>query len=262
MGIRGCVCPHPPLLIPEIGGPNRDRVKATVQAMERLGRELGHPELAVIVSPHTPGTQGTFYVKTPARLWGDFASFGCPQVRLESDNDIGFVDRLLALAGADRLALDPVEDDYLDHGVTVPLSFVRARRLVCLSVVGSYEAHRILGRLVRRCVDEDPTDVVFVASGDMSHRLTADGPYGYDPSGPVFDARVVELLGGGDFDGLTSIDPATVRAAGECGLRSLLALGAFLGEDAGEAPEVLSYEGPFGVGYLVARFGAVRKVAE
>ena len=68
---------------------------------------------------------------------------------------------------------------------------------------------------------------MFVASGDMSHRLTIDGPYHFDPNGPVFDKAVVELLEKGDFAGLEQLDPAVVQAAGECGLRSLFALGAF-----------------------------------
>jgi hypothetical protein len=35
----------------------------------------------------------------------------------------------------------------------------------------------------------------------------------------------------------------------------LVALGGFLGDDATVDPEIFSSEGPYGVGYLVARFG-------
>lgn len=255
MGVRGCVCPHPPLLIPEIGGANRQRISATVAAMERLGAELGEVELAIVVSPHTPGGVDTFFVKTPPRLAGSFAAFGCPQVRLAFDNDIEFVDRLLGVARDDAIDVDPVDDDDLDHGILVPMSFINARRIVALSVVGRYDTHRRLGELLRRCVDQRGGEVLFVASGDMSHRLTVDGPYRFDPNGPAFDRRVVQHLEGGDFAALETIDPALVDGAGECGLRSLIALGAFLGDDARREPRVLSYEGPFGVGYLVAAFG-------
>lgn len=255
MSVRGCICPHPPLLIPEVGGANRQRVSATVTAMERLASDLGEIDLAVVVSPHTPGGVDTFYVKTPPRLSGDFGQFGAPQARYAFDNDVAFVDRLLALATEEGLAVDPVDDDRLDHGVLVPMSFVAARSLVSLSIVGRYDVHKSIGRLLRRCADEAGKEVVLVASGDMSHRLTVDGPYRFDPNGPLFDSAVVELLERGDFAGLDDLDPAMVSAAGECGLRSLIALGAFLGEDADRDARVLSYEGPFGVGYLVAAFG-------
>ena len=45
------------------------------------------------------------------------------------------------------------------------------------------------------------------------------------------------------------------QGAAECGLRSFVTLGGFLGKDATVDPQVLSYEGPFGVGYMVALFG-------
>jgi aromatic ring-opening dioxygenase LigB subunit len=188
-------------------------------------------------------------------LAGDLGKFGCPDVRLEYDNDVAFVDRLLELAGQEGVALDPVDDGHLDHGVLVPMGFIATRRLVSLSVVGAYAAHGRLGALVRQCAEERDGRVVFVASGDLSHRLTRDGPYGFDARGPVFDERVVELLREGDFGSLRGIDPDVVQGAGECGLRSLMVLGAFLGEDSARDPRVFSYEGPFGVGYLVAGFG-------
>lgn len=255
MDVLGCVCPHPPLLVPEIGRVDRQRVQATVDAMETLGAEIGAPDLVVIISPHTPGTSGSFLVKTPLRLAGDLGKFGCPQVRLEYDNDVAFVDRLLELAREEGVALEPVDDAHLDHGILVPMGFIDSPRLVSLSVVGAYAAHSRLGALVRQCAEERPGRVVFVASGDLSHRLTIDGPYRFDPRGPVFDERVVELLRTGDFDGLLAIDPDVVQGAGECGLRSLMALGAFLGDDSTRDPRLFSYEGPFGVGYLVAGFG-------
>ena len=84
---------------------------------------------------------------------------------------------------------------------------------------------------------------------------THEAPAPYDPRGKLFDDEVVQLMGTGDFAGLTRIDPILLEGAAECGLRSFVALGGFLGDDAYVEPQVLSYEGPFGVGYMVARFG-------
>ena len=96
--------------------------------------------------------------------------------------------------------------------------------------------------------------MLFVASGDLSHRLQPGAPAGYDPRGAEFDAQVVELLARATSTVSSRLDPDLVRRAGECGLRSFIALGAFLGGETAPA-RVLSYEGPFGVGYLVAAFG-------
>jgi aromatic ring-opening dioxygenase LigB subunit len=255
--MRGCVCPHPPLLVPQIGGDDLQAVQSTVAAMEELAGDAGVPETIVIVSPHTPGFADAHTIKTGPRLRGDFVGFRAPSVRLEIENDLELVDALLGAAEREGVPLAPVATGELDHGVLVPLYFLRAQRLVSLSIISDYGAHVALGRLVRRCVAELGRDVVFVASGDLSHRLVPGAPAGYDPRGAVFDRSVVDLLSEGDFGGLLGIDKSTRSGAGECGLRSFVALGGFLADDAARSPHVYSYEGPFGVGYLVAGFGLV-----
>jgi aromatic ring-opening dioxygenase LigB subunit len=254
--MQGCICPHPPLLIPEIGGDALAAVSATVRGMEALAADVGEPETVVIVSPHSPGYADAHVVKVAPRLRGDFGSFGCPQTSFAFDNDAALVDLLLALAGGDRdVAIVPGDDDLLDHGVLVPLSFLDPRRVVSLSIVNAYGGHRGLGQLVRRCAEELGRDVLFVASGDLSHRLIPAAPAGYDPRGTTFDELLVRAAEAGDFAALSNLDRGIVSGAGECGLRSFIALGGFLGDDARVEPRVYSYEGPFGVGYLVARFG-------
>ena len=195
-------------------------------------------------------------MRSPATLWGDFAAFRCPEVGIEIDNDVEFVDRLLDRAAARPTVstVEPLDDDRLDHGVLVPLFFLNALRLVNLSVARDYDLHKSLGRLLRETADELGRDVLFVASGDLSHRLQPGAPAGFDPRGAEFDAQVVDLFARGDLEGLSRLDPDLVRGAGECGLRSFITLGAFLGAQAKPA-RVSRYEGPFGVGYAVAAFG-------
>jgi aromatic ring-opening dioxygenase LigB subunit len=60
-------------------------------------------------------------------------------------------------------------------------------------------------------------------------------------------------LAAGDFAGLLKLDEGLCEQAGECGLRSLVMLGGTL-EELHVSPELLSYEGPYGVGYAVATF--------
>jgi aromatic ring-opening dioxygenase LigB subunit len=258
--MHGCICPHPPLLIPEIGGPALDEVHETVDAMRALAQRVGEQQTVVVISPHTTGFSDTHVVKTAPRLSGDFGRFRHPDIVYTFDTDQPFAELLLALAGDYRqLKLTPDNDEILDWGVLVPLSFIKARQIVSISIVSSYQEHRTLGQLVRRCAEELGRDTLFLASGDLSHALTRSAPAGYDPRGALFDEEVVRLLRNGDFGGLSRIDRSLVAGAAECGLRSFIALGGFLGDDAVADPEVLSYEGPFGVGYMVAHFGPRRR---
>ena len=260
--MQGCICPHPPLLIPEVGGHALAKVAQTVNAMRLLGTEIGKPDTVVVISPHTAGFGDAHAVKVAPRLSGDFGRFRAPEATFSFDNDLPFAELLLALAGDSRqVQIVPEEDPQLDWGVLVPMSFLGHQRIVSLSIVNAYGVHRALGGLVRRCAEELGRETLFVASGDLSHALTHSAPAPYDPRGKLFDDEVVHLLGAGDFASLSAIDSILLQGAAECGLRSFMALGGFLGGDAIVSPEILSYEGPYGVGYLVARFGAPSRAA-
>jgi aromatic ring-opening dioxygenase LigB subunit len=229
--------------------------------MQELATAVGERDTVVIVSPHTPVYHDTFTVKSSPRLHGDFGSFGCPQVRQVYETDAEVVDALVAAGETLGCPIRPVDDPQLDHGVLVPLYFLRTQRLVSLSIVADHSRHQALGETVRAACRSLSRDVLFVASGDMSHRLQPGAPAGYDERAHVFDDRVTELLTQGDFHGLQQLEPDLIDRAGECGLRSLIALGAFLADEAAKSPRVFSYEGPFGVGYLVAGFNLDVEVA-
>ena len=102
-----------------------------------------------------------------------------------------------------------------------------------------------------------------IASGDLSHRLKEDGPYGFHPDGPKFDQRLIKLLEDKDIENFLKLDEMFPQA-GECGLRSFSFLLGILEEwQSSKAeqkprlawqPKIISYEGPFGVGYLTANF--------
>ena len=94
--------------------------------------------------------------------------------------------------------------------------------------------------------------IALVASGDMSHCLKENGPYGFQADGLKFDKELIESLKKKDIETILKLDDLYPEA-GECGLRSFcFILGILEGSGINWQPEILSYEGPFGVGYLVA----------
>ena len=97
---------------------------------------------------------------------------------------------------------------------------------------------------------DDP--LALIASGDLSHRLKPDAPAGYNPTAYIFDEEVVDALRTNSPERIINIDHDLRRSAGECGYRSMLiAMGAT--REQPWACEVIHYEAPFGVGYLVAQ---------
>jgi AmmeMemoRadiSam system protein A len=144
----------------------------------------------------------------------------------------------------------------LDHGVTVPLFFLDEvgvqKPLVHVAMsMAPPEQLYLFGLAVRRASDVLGRNVALLASGDLSHCLTTDAPGGYNKRGEEFDLELKRLLESADIEGIVGMEQTLVRDAGECGYRSIvMMLGALDGYNV--RSRVLSYEAPFGVGYLVA----------
>jgi len=82
------------------------------------------------------------------------------------------------------------------------------------------EEHYKFGMCIGEAVRNSDEDVVFVASGDLAHRLTSDGPYGYNKHAPEFDELLVKSIEKDDIDRILDIDDKLRDEAAECGLRS------------------------------------------
>jgi len=163
-----------------------------------------------------------------------------------------------------------LDNALLDHGTAVPLYFLdrygwRGRVVALGYSFLSNEDHLQFGACIRKAADTVARSLAFVASGDLSHRLKPEAPAGYNPAAHRFDDEVVGALQDNAPNRIIEIDQKLRRTAGECGYRSMLiALGAT--RELPSACEVLNYEAPFGVGYLVAQItnaeGGTKQQAE
>jgi len=270
--IFGIIAPHPPIMVAEVGGRRAEVTVASAESMAAASRLLRSfdPQAVVLVSPHAPLARDSFVIDGSDRLTGDLGSFGAPHVDTTQPGDPALAAAIIAEAEAAAIpvtsrALNPsLQPGVLDHGALVPLSFLdRDGRYPIVVISLSYLPlliHRALGMAVRRAAELLSRRVAFIASGDLSHRLTADAPAGYSPRGRDFDARIVDLISRGDYRSLEDIDHSLVQAAGECGLRSFVLLGGYL-QGSGAVTRVLAYEGPWGVGYLTAVAAAADRIA-
>jgi AmmeMemoRadiSam system protein B len=268
MTLVGCFAmPHPPIVIPEVGGAEVAHVDATLKSMRELGKKAARldPETIVLLSPHSPLASHRMGVSLAASFRGSLAYFHAPQVRLQVPGDQELAHDLMEEAAAHGIPVAATasrgEIVDLDHGVMVPLHFLASgleREFKLVSLSFSYldlEEHTRFGEAIGRVLMASPTRTLYVASSDLSHRLLRGGPNGFDPRGAEFDQAVADTFAAGDWEALLTIEPRTVEAAGECGYRSLAVLSGVVQavEQAGIRTKnrLLSYEGPFGVGYLV-----------
>ena len=261
------IAPHPPLIVPEIGRGGEGQVAATVRAMEQLAASLkaSGAETVVITSPHGPVFRDAVAVAQLPEVSGDFADFRAAQVKFNLNTDEELAAAIITACADENvpaLGLGPAAyrryrvASRLDHGVLVPWYYFQQAGLdlplvwVGMSLLAP-DKLQAFGQAVDQASRRLGRKVAFLASADLSHRLTPEAPAGYHPDGKRFDQLVVDKVRRGDFEGLLRIDPDLAERAGECGWRSIMMLSGAVAAYKIE-PEVFSYEGSLGVGYLVA----------
>ncbi len=256
------IVPHPPLIIPTVGRGQERSVQATIDAYRDAAKQAADwdPEVLIVTSPHTVMYADYFHISPGVGASGSMAAFGAPQTRLRAKYDAELRQEMIRQAEAAGLQAGTLgeRDPALDHGAFLPLYFLQNAGVFCpilrIGLSGfSPLQHYQLGQCIAKAVDKLGRRAVFVASGDLSHKLKDDGPYGYAPEGPVFDRRVTAAMGSGDFLQFLTMDPALCGRAAECGLRSFQIMAGAL-DGLGVEPKLLSHEGVTGVGYAVATF--------
>jgi AmmeMemoRadiSam system protein A len=263
MGLLGAfIVPHPPLIIPEIGKGDEQKISKTIESYKEIARRIAElkPDTIVITSPHALMYSDYFHISPGTGAKGNFGRFGAKEVSFRVEYDVEFVGTLEV--AADRKGVEAgtlgEKEPALDHGTMVPLyyidQFLKDYKVVRVGLSGlPVTEHYKLGRCITEAADKLGRKIVFVASGDLSHKLKEEGPYGYSPEGPQFDQEVTEAMASGDFLKFLSFSPDFCESAAECGLRSFIIMaGALSGKTV--ASELLSYEGTFGVGYAVCAF--------
>lgn len=254
--------PHPPLAIPDIGKQEAQVISDTLASYRVVAERINtlQPETIIVFSPHQTLYSNYFHVSPGGGSRGSFHHFGAPQVEMAFDYDECLREEIITKASRQSMPVGVLgeRDPQLDHGTMVPLYFVnqyfQGYKIIRIGVSGLPLAqHYMLGSIIRQAIESLEKRVVVIASGDLSHRLSDSGPYGYAPQGPAYDQRIIEILASADFGSLLKMDEHRLEDAGECGHRSMVMMsGMFDGIDV--ESHVLSYEGPLGVGYAVASF--------
>ncbi len=272
--LGGYLLPHPPIIVEEIGRGQEIEAQKTINGAKKIAKDIRNkkPTTIIVITPHGPLFRDAISISVEENLEGSFANFGRGDLKFQFENNIQLVKNILVEAGKEGITLAPVDEQFakeyrislnIDHGTLVPLYFINNEytdyKLVHITY-GLFSPTKLykFGTILQKVLLESKEDGILIASGDLSHKLSDDGPYVYSPQGPIFDEKIVNLLKKGDFQGIANFDLELAEEAGECGLRSLMILAGFLDGYSVET-DVLSYEGPFGVGYCTSKIDIVEK---
>lgn len=266
MSILGAAAvPHPPIILPEVGRGEEEKISATTTAYKEIARRIVElaPETIIITSPHSIMYADYFHISPGEAATGNMMQFRAPQIALAINYDTDFARKLStdSMASGVPAGMLGERNPTLDHGTMIPLRFLQLAGLdfnrvkfLRIGLSGMPAAtHYKFGQIISRVSEELGRRTFFIASGDLSHKLKSDGPYGFAEEGPQFDSQVMENLGGADFLKLLTMNDKLCSRAAECGLRSFQIMAGALDKKSVRA-EKLSYEGTFGVGYGIVWF--------
>lgn len=268
--IAAFMVPHPPLIVPEVGNGGEKQIAETTRAYEEVAGQIAklEPETIVISSPHATMYADYFHISPGAKAAGSLRAFRAPQVRFEEEYDTELALLISELAGKEHFpaGTEGERDSALDHGTMVPLYFIRKylpkSKLVRIGLSGlPLSEHYRLGQFVKKAAEQLGRRVVYVASGDLSHKLQTYGPYGFAKEGPEYDKRIMEVCGKAAFDQLFDFTEDFCEKAAECGHRSFVMMAGVLDGMAVRA-KALCHQDVTGVGYGICSFDVLGEDAE
>lgn len=257
--LYSAIVPHSPLIIPSIGKDNWERLRLTIDSYRKIEEDLYslQPDTIIIFSPHGPVQADSFTMNLNPEFIGNFEEFGDFSTKVNIKGDIGLAYKIRERMET-RAPLQLISEPNLDYGCSVPL-YVLARMLPKVRIIPIYysgldlNAHWQFGELLKRECLVNQQRIAIIASGDLSHKLAKNSPAGYSPRGKKFDNKIISLLTQDKVQDALKIDHKLSYDAGECALRSIIILLGVL-DGINYKSQLLSYEAPFGIGYLCMKF--------
>lgn len=252
--ISASIVPHPPILIPGVGKENSEKLIATSEAFKQIEYNLYQSKVdtIIVISPHGDVQMDNFTINLSKRFLINLEEFGdyTTKKELKGDTALGYT-----IKDVSSLPVDLIHNEIMDHGSSVPLLMLTQNlantKILPIYYSGlDYEAHFEFGKIIRDVILTGNKRIAVIASGDLSHKLSKNSPAGYSSKGAKFDQKLIELLRSKKNQDIINMNPGLIEKAHECGLKSIIVLLGILNES-NYSPKLLSYEYPFGVGYMV-----------
>jgi len=259
MLVFSAIVPHSPLLLPTIGKKHQAKLKKTLGALEVLKEEFlaSRPDTLLVFSPHGSSTPDAFSFNIAPQYQANLQEFGDFTTKIEFKPNLLLIEHLkhLLKSRADLPSTANTEQ-FLDFGAAVPAHLLGkdlpSLKLLPINDAGlSLKTHYEFGQAIQDEIFKSEERIAVIASADLAHTLTDKAPGGFSPKGKEFDSGLVSCVKEHDKECLLNLE-SIAQEARACGLKTITMLFGVL-DGVNCSPQPLSYEGPFGVGYLVAK---------
>ncbi|HQM96367.1 MAG TPA: AmmeMemoRadiSam system protein A [Clostridia bacterium] len=260
--VAAFIFPHPPIILPQIGKGEEKKIQKTIDSYREACTTIAQlkPDTIVLASSHCAMYSDYLHISSDEYFESDMSGFGAGSVSVSVKYDTEFLEKLMQVIKDKGIpaGIKGYEDTGRDHASVIPLVFLnevyKEYRLIRMGISNlPFETHYKLGMCVSQAADMLDRRTVFIASGDLSHKLKVFGPYGYSKQGEQYDEIVTEAMKTGNFSKFMDFSDEFLEKAAECGHRTFIIMAGAL--DKKEiVPRLLSHEDTFGVGYAVASF--------
>lgn len=261
--VFSALVPHPPFLLPSIpknSGPKSIHLQKTIDALKEIESRLyrSRPDIVIIISSHGSSFDQSATVQSAQNFHASFESFGDLSTHVTVTGNIEIPMMIKNHGEANGVSLFLSSDQNIDYGIGIPIIFLFSH-LPSISLIPvcpsnlSFKTQRVFGKLIREVIEQGSKRIAVIASADLSHRLSKDGPNGFSPIAFKETQTLLNNLQQQRFDNIFSLREKTVSEFNDCGFRSLLILLGVL-NNTRVSPELLSFESPVGVGYAVMDF--------
>jgi len=248
--------PHSPLLLEEINSHRIHEVQTTLDALEAISHHLyaTHPDTILLISelPSVHRDTLSIFLDDPYKF--DLSEFGNFDFELSFRPDIHLIDSLQRALRTEDQRVTLMTEQFLHYASAVPLKLLGSNlpnvRIVPIGIsqLGGKE-HFQFGQALKDTLTSSMHRIAVIASGDLSHTLTSDGPVGFHKDGPLYDKKIKEIISHSNPAGLLSMEKEGIQNAQETSYRPLCTLYGIM-ERISHTPKIHAYEAPFGVGYL------------
>jgi len=261
MIIFSAIIPYSPLLIPQIGKNNLERLNNTANAYKKLAEQLNESkaDTILIISLDKIVYDNFFTINLNTEYKCDFNEFGNFSINHNWLCNLGLTQNIrLKFETSSKLKLTTI--DNLNYTFSVPLCLLTKInqennniKIIPLNISGlSNKEHYNFGKSIQNILKSRDERIAIIASGNLSHSLEKDSPAKFSSKAKKFDNKIIEFLSNKKIDNILNLDENLIKEVNESALKQILILLGAL-EDTNYNPKLLSYESPFGVGYMTMK---------
>jgi aromatic ring-opening dioxygenase LigB subunit len=260
MLVFAAITPSTPLLLPSIHKDKSIKLQRTLDAMDELEGELyaSNPDVILLFSEHPTSFREAFSINVSDPYTFDLSAFGDMGIDIKLRPDFETFDSLQRYLRSKNIPVTLTTDNALDHGCASTIAIL-TRHLQNIKLVPitfsslDSKTHFQFGQALKDIISNSSKRIAVIASGDMSHALESSSPAGFNKSGKEFDDKLQEIIKQKNTAALIKMDEDIVLQAKQTIYQQTLMLFGLL-DHISLRPKILSYEAPFGVGYIVVNF--------